>query len=85
MVHDWAWRHRDFRVHRLPPSYMARIYRGHPIPPGHRWSPPPPALIGYLPVYPGYEYVVLGTALVLISIQTGLVQDVIFDVFPYHY
>ena len=65
----------------MPPGIRKNIARGKPLPPGiaKRFAPPPMA--ARLPVYPGHEWRVVGTDLVLVAIATAVVVDVLLDVF----
>jgi len=65
----------------LPPGIRKNLARGKPLPPGIAKKMAPTAMIGRLPVYPGHEWHVAGTDLVLIAIATAVVVDVFLDVF----
>lgn len=41
----------------------------------------PGSLLGRLPRYPGYEWRVAGTDLILVAVATAVVADVLYDVF----
>jgi len=63
----------------LPPGIRKNLLRGKPLPPGlsHRGVPGP--YLATLPVYPGYEWRAYGTDLVLVSLATAVVADVLMD------
>jgi len=65
----------------LPPGIRKNLARGKPLPPGiaKRYAPPP--MVSRLPVYPGHEWRVVGTDLVLVAIATAVVVDILLNVF----
>ena len=65
----------------LPPGIRKNLQRGKPLPPGidRHWLDL--RLERQLPYYEGYEWVQVSDNLVLISISTGLVNVVLYDVF----
>jgi Ni/Co efflux regulator RcnB len=65
----------------LPPGIAKNLARGKPLPPGIAKRYLPPGLLGRLPPRPGYEWVAVGRDIVLIAIATGIVVDVLSDVF----
>ncbi len=65
----------------LPPGIRKNLARGRPLPPGLAKRKLPPRLLGRLPRYPGYEWRVSGTDLLLISATSVVVADVLYDVF----
>lgn len=65
----------------LPPGIRKNLARGKPLPPGIAKKAVPSDMLARLPVYPGYEWRVAGTDLVLISLATLVVADVLADVF----
>ncbi len=65
----------------LPPGIRKNLARGKPLPPGIAKKMVPGAMLGRLPVYPGYEWRMLGTDLVLIYLAQDLVADILIDVF----
>ncbi|WP_394061746.1 anti-virulence regulator CigR family protein [Alcaligenes sp. WGS1538] len=65
----------------LPPGIRMNLARGKPLPPGIAKRAVPGSLLGRLPSYPGYEWRIAGTDLILISLSTALIADVLYDVF----
>ncbi|MGB3425999.1 MAG: anti-virulence regulator CigR family protein [Castellaniella sp.] len=65
----------------LPPGIRKNLARGKPLPPGIAKKMVPGPLLGRLPRHAGYEWRVAGTDLILISIATAVVADVLYDVF----
>lgn len=65
----------------LPPGIRKNLARGKPLPPGIAKKAVPPGLLGQLPHYPGYEWQVAGSDLVLISAASAIIADVLYDVF----
>ncbi len=65
----------------LPPGIRKNLARGKPLPPGIAKKMVPGPLLGRLPRYPGYEWRVVGSDLILIAIATAIVSDILYDVF----
>lgn len=65
----------------LPPGIRKNLARGKPIPPGIAKKTLPRSLLDRLPRHPGYEWRIAGTDLILVSIATAVIADVLFDVF----
>ncbi len=65
----------------LPPGIRKNLARGKPLPPGIAKKMVPAPMLARLPVYPGYEWQVAGTDLILVSIATAVVADVLLNVF----
>ena len=65
----------------LPPGIRRNLVRGKPLPPGIARQTVPAPILAALPRYPGHEWVVLGTDLVLIAVAGAIVADIITDVF----
>lgn len=63
----------------LPPGIRKNLARGKPIPPGLAYNRLPPDYIARLPRYPGYEWRGYGADLVLVSIVSDVIADVIMD------
>ncbi|MCY1415564.1 hypothetical protein D9M71_310520 [compost metagenome] len=63
----------------LPPGIQKNLARGKPLPPGIA-KKLDNRLIGRLPHYDGYEWVQAGTDLLLVTIATGLIYEVLHDV-----
>ena len=65
----------------LPPGIRKNLARGKPLPPGIARKMVPSPVLTRLPRYEGYEWSVAGSDLVLIAIATGVIADVLIDVF----
>lgn len=65
----------------LPPGIAKNLARGKPLPPGIAKKQLPASFIRELPVYSGHEWVMAGRDLILIAVATGLVVDIINNVF----
>ena len=63
----------------LPPGIRKNLARGKPIPPGLAYKRLPPAYIATLPHYQGYEWRGYGADLVLVSVVSGVIADVLLD------
>ena len=65
----------------LPPGIAKKLARGGSLPPGIAKRYFPQDLIVQLPPRPGYEWRVVGTDVVLLAAATGLIVDILIDVF----
>ncbi|MCZ8401349.1 hypothetical protein HMPREF3069_21020 [Achromobacter xylosoxidans] len=65
----------------LPPGVRKNLARGKPLPPGIAKKLVPGPMLARLPTYPGYEWRVAGSDLVLVAIATAVVADVLLNVF----
>ncbi|WP_417221479.1 anti-virulence regulator CigR family protein [Achromobacter spanius] len=65
----------------LPPGVRKNLARGKPLPPGIAKKMVPGPMLARLPAYPGYEWRVAGSDLILVAVATAVVADVLFDVF----
>lgn len=65
----------------LPPGIRKNLARGKPIPPGIAMQSIPGDMRARLPHYDGYEWRRYGTDLVLVSIASAVIADVLIDVF----
>lgn len=63
----------------LPPGIQKNLARGKPLPPGIA-KKLDGRLVGRLPHYDGYEWVQVGTDVILIAIATGIIHEVLHDV-----
>lgn len=63
----------------LPPGIQKNLARGKPLPPGIA-KKLDGRLIGRLPHYDGYEWQQVGTDLILVTLATGLIYEVLHDV-----
>jgi hypothetical protein len=80
LIHDY-FRLNPYPAQGLPPGIAKNLARGKPLPPGIAKRYLPPGLLGQLPPRPGYEWVAVGRDVVLIAIATGIVIDILSDVF----
>ena len=65
----------------LPPGIRKNLARGKPLPPGIARREIPPELMRRLPPRDGYEWRAVGSDVVLYSITSGIVDQVLRDVF----
>jgi hypothetical protein len=65
---------------RPPPGAAKKYARGRPLPPGIAKRALPADLVALLPPQPGYEYVVIERDVLLVSVRTSLVVDLLIDV-----
>jgi len=65
----------------LPPGIRKNLARGKPLPPGIAKKMVPQPVLAQLPQYPGYEWQVAGSDLVLIALATAIVTEVLVGVF----
>ena len=65
----------------LPPGIRRNLLRGKPLPPGIARQTVPDPILAVLPRYPGHEWIVCGTDLVLIAVAGAIVADILTDVF----
>jgi hypothetical protein len=65
----------------LPPGIAKKLARGGSMPPGIAKRYFPADLTGQLPPRPGQSWVVVGTDILLISISTNVILDVLHDIF----
>ena len=63
----------------LPPGIRKNLARGKPLPPGiaKRFDN---RLLGQLPRYEGYEWQQMGTDVVLVTLATGLIYEILQNV-----
>jgi hypothetical protein len=80
-VQVWLGGNPGFVAQPLPPGMRNRLAQGKPLPPGIARRAVPPGLLVGLPVYPGYEYAVIGTSLVLLAVGTGVVAAILSNAF----
>ena len=65
----------------LPPGVAKNLGRGKPLPPGIAKKAVPSPMLKHLPRHGGYEWRVVGSDLVLVAIASGVVADVLLNVF----
>jgi hypothetical protein len=65
----------------LPPGIRKNLARGKPMPPGIQKTRMPDGFIGRLPAYEGYRWDAAGTDLLLVQVASGVVADVLSNVF----
>lgn len=61
----------------LPPGIARNVARGKPLPPGIARRAAPPSLLSQLVARPGYEVLVVGTAVVLARTGSLVVEDLV--------
>jgi len=71
----------NLRPQPLPPGIQRRLARGKPLPPGIAKRFAPPELVAQIGVRPGFQLLVVGSSLVLLHASTGMVQDIMVNVF----
>lgn len=76
-----ASQHQMIGASPLPAGIRKKLARGKPLPPGIAKKIGRPAFVEALPQHPGYEWQVVGTDLVLVSLATAVIADVLTDVF----
>lgn len=81
VARNLALSHRATGYDSLPPGIRKNLARGKPLPPGLARRAVPGPLLAELPRYPGYEWQVAGSDLVLIAIATAVIADVLLGVF----
>ncbi|KQZ91622.1 MULTISPECIES: anti-virulence regulator CigR family protein [unclassified Pseudomonas] len=64
----------------LPPGIQKNLARGKPLPPGIA-KKLDGRLIGRLPHYDGYEWQQVGTDLILVALASGLIYEIVNNVF----
>lgn len=65
----------------LPPGIRKNLARGKPLPPGIAKKVVPGVMLARLPQYPGYEWRIAGSDLILVAMATAVVADILYDVF----
>ena len=65
----------------LPPGIRKNLARGKPLPPGIAKKVVPDPILLHLPRYSGHEWRVCGSDLILVSIATEIIEQVIGSVF----
>jgi hypothetical protein len=65
----------------LPPGIRKNLVRGKALPPGIAKKVVPDPVFRALPAYPGYEWRIYGSDLVLVSIATDIIEIVVAGVF----
>jgi len=73
----YAMQYQFYGYKPLPPGIRKNLARGKPIPPGLAYNRLPPAYVATLPYYQGYEWRGYGADLVLVSIVSGVIADVL--------
>lgn len=81
LAHDYALDYGLTGYPSLPPGIRKNLARGKPLPPGIAKKSVRGPLLGRLPRYPGYEWRVAGSDLILIAVATAVVADILYDVF----
>ena len=76
-----AVQHQAVGYQGLPPGIRKNLARGKPLPPGIAKKAVPGGVLVGLPQYPGYEWGVAGTDLILIEIASQVIAEVLGGVF----
>jgi Nickel/cobalt transporter regulator len=77
--HRGSWPAAFAAAQPLPPGIAKKVARGGALPPGIAKRYLPNDLIVQLPPRPGYEWVVVGTDVLLVAAATGLIVDILID------
>ncbi len=80
LIHDY-FRHHAYSEQSLPPGIAKNLARGKPLPPGIAKRYLPQELRGELRPRPGYEWLALGRDIALVVAATGVIVDILHDVF----
>jgi len=80
LIHDY-FQHHPYSAQSLPPGIAKNLARGKPLPPGIAKRYLPQELRGELPPRPGYEWLALGHDIALVVAATGVIVDILRDVF----
>jgi Ni/Co efflux regulator RcnB len=81
IFHSFFVAHPNYRGSPLPPGIAKNYARGKPLPPGIAKKVVPYDLLQRLPERPGYTYYIVDDDVVLVAIATGVVADILVDVF----
>lgn len=79
LIRDYFSEHRE-EVKPLPPGIAKNLARGKPLPPGIAKRYLPGDLSARLPLRSGYEHLIVGDDVLLISVATGIIVDILSDV-----
>ena len=66
-------------VEALPPGIARNLARGRPLPPGIAKRFLPTELRSQLPDYAGYELLIAGRNILLVSVASGIIADILLD------
>lgn len=77
----WAVQYRYTGYTPLPPGVRKNMMRGKPLPHGIAGHPVPPGMRRHLPHHDGYTWYRTGNDLVLIAATSGIVTDIMINVF----
>jgi Ni/Co efflux regulator RcnB len=80
LIHDYFRQH-PYSPDSLPPGIAKNLARGKPLPPGIAKRYLPQRLLRELPPRPGYEWLALGRDVALVVAATGVIVDILRDVF----
>lgn len=64
----------------LPPAVARKLMVGRPLPPGIARRYLPQDLVDLLPPHPGYQWLLVGTNVVVLVVKTGKVHEILRDV-----
>lgn len=80
LIRDY-FRANPYDVKPLPPGIAKNLARGKPLPPGIAKRYLPGELVAGLPARPGYERIIAGNDILLVSIATGIIVDILTGAF----
>lgn len=80
IIRDY-FRLKPYAPQALPPGIAKNLARGKPLPPGIAKKALPVDLVYRLPHRDGYELVIVGSDIVRVAVATGIIIDVLKDVF----
>jgi hypothetical protein len=80
VIRDY-FRVKPYAPQALPPGIAKNVKRGKPLPPGIAKKALPADLVYRLPRRDGYELVIVGSDIVRVAVATGIIVDVLKDVF----
>ena len=74
------FRSNPMQVQGLPPGIARNVARGKPLPPGIAKRYLPSDLRSQLPDYAGYEMLIADRNILLVSVASGIIADILLDV-----
>jgi hypothetical protein len=80
VIRDYFYAH-PYTPRGLPPGIAKNLARGKPLPPGIAKRYLPADLLSRLPHHDGYATVIVGSDIVRIAVATGIIIDILKDVF----
>lgn len=80
LIRDY-FRSNPYDAKPLPPGIAKNLARGKPLPPGIAKRYLPGELAAGLPARPGYERIIAGNDILLVSVATGIIVDILTGAF----